>query len=73
VGDVFVLEPWRGRGLSRWLMEVISSHPDLQGFRRWILLTRDAHGLYRKFGFTPLASPDRWMEKHVPDAYAPGS
>jgi len=60
VGDVFVLEPWRGRGLSRWLMEVISSHPDLQGFRRWILLTRDAHGLYRKFGFTPLA-------------YAPGS
>ena len=73
VGDVFVLEPWRGRGLSRWLMEVISSHPDLQGFQRWILLTRDAHGLYRKFGFTPLASPDRWMEKHVPDAYAPGS
>jgi GNAT superfamily N-acetyltransferase len=73
VGDVFVLEPWRGRGLSRWLMEVITSHPDLQGFRRWILLTRDAHGLYRKFGFTPLASPDRWMEKHVPDAYAPRS
>jgi len=73
VGDVFVLEPWRGRGLSRWLMETIDGHPDLQGLRRWILLTRDAHGLYRKFGFTPLASPDRWMEKHVPDAYAPGS
>src|SRR5262249_48954394 len=52
VGDVFVLEAWRGRGLSRWLMEVISSHPELQGFRRWILLTRDAHGLYAKFGFT---------------------
>ena len=69
VGDVFVLEPWRGRGLSRWLMEVISSHPELQGFRRWILLTRDAHGLYRKFGFTPLASPDRWMEKWAPDVY----
>ena len=69
VGDVFVLEPWRGRGLSRWLMEVITSHPELQGFRRWILLTRDAHGLYEKFGFTPLASPDRWMEKWVPDAY----
>jgi len=69
VGDVFVLEPWRGRGLSRWLMEVIGSHPDLQGFRRWILLTRDAHGLYQKFGFTPLASPDRWMEKWAPDAY----
>ena len=69
VGDVFVREPWRGKGLSRWLMEVISAHPDLQGFRRWILLTRDAHGLYRKFGFTPLASPDRWMEKWLPDPY----
>jgi len=69
VGDVYVLEPWRGRGLSRWLMDVMMSHPDLQGFRRWILLTRDAHGLYRKFGFTPLASPDRWMEKWAPDIY----
>jgi GNAT superfamily N-acetyltransferase len=71
LGDVFVLEPWRGRGLSRWLMEVITAHPELQGFRRWILLTRDAHGLYRKFGFTPLAAPDRWMEKWTPDVYAP--
>ena len=69
VGDVFVREPWRGRGLSRWLMEVISTHPDLQGFRRWILLTRDAHGLYAKFGFTPLADPGRWMEKWLPDPY----
>src|SRR5262245_55065603 len=72
VGDVFVLEPWRRRGLSRWLMEVITAHPDLQGFRRWILLTRDAHGLYRKFGFTPLAAPDRWMEKWAPDPYGAG-
>jgi GNAT superfamily N-acetyltransferase len=69
VGDVFVLEAWRGRGLSRWLMEVMTSHPELQGFRRWILLTRDAHGLYEKFGFTPLGSPDRWMEKWAPDIY----
>jgi GNAT superfamily N-acetyltransferase len=69
VGDVFVLEPWRGRGLSRWLMEVISTHPELQGFRRWILLTRDAHGLFEKFGFTPLGSPDRWMEKWAADVY----
>ena len=69
VGDVYVLEPWRGRGLSRWLMEVMTSHPELQGFRRWILLTRDAHGLYGKFGFTPLAAPDRWMEKWAPDVY----
>ena len=69
VGDVYVLEPWRGRGLSRWLMEVMSTHPELQGFRRWILLTRDAHGLYEKFGFTPLADPKRWMEKWAPDVY----
>ncbi len=69
VGDVFVLEPWRGRGLSRWLMECILAHPELQGFRRWFLLTRDAHGLYERVGFTPLAAPDRWMERWVPDAY----
>jgi len=69
VGDVFVLEAWRGRGLSRWLMEVIGGHPDLQGFRRWILLTRDAHGLYKKFGFTPLADPTRWMERWAPAVY----
>jgi len=70
VGDVFVLEAWRGRGLSRWLMEVMTSHPELQGFRRWILLTRDAHGLYTKFGFTPLADPTRWMEKWAQDIYS---
>lgn len=69
VGDVFVLEAWRGKGLSRWLMEVMSEHPELQGFRRWILLTRDAHGLYEKFGFTPLRDATRWMERWAPDAY----
>ena len=68
LGDVFVLESHRGRGLSKWLMECIRSHPDLQGLRRWSLVTRDAHGLYRQFGFTPLASPDRWMEIHQPEA-----
>jgi GNAT superfamily N-acetyltransferase len=47
LGDVFVLEPWRGRGLSRWLMECMLAHPELQGFRRWFLLTRDAHGCTR--------------------------
>ncbi len=72
IGDVFVLEPWRGRGLSRWLMECMLAHPELQGFRRWFLLTSDAHGLYEKFGFTPLAAPDRWMEKHARDAYGVG-
>ncbi len=69
VGDVFVLEPHRGRGLSKWMMRAIVEHPDLQGFRRWCLLTRDAHGLYRQVGFTPLAAPDRWMERWFPDAY----
>jgi hypothetical protein len=74
LADVFVLESHRGHGLSTWLMECVGSHPDLQGFRRWILLTRDAHGIYERFGFTPLATPDRYMERHVPDVYrtAPG-
>ena len=69
LGDVFVLEPWRGRGLSQWLVQCVLEHPELQGFRRWFLLTRDAHGLYEKYGFTPLAAPDRWMEKHAKDPY----
>jgi GNAT superfamily N-acetyltransferase len=72
VGDVFVLEPHRGRGLSKWVMELIVSHPGLQGFRRWVLLTRDAHGLYRQFGFTAIAAPDRYMERWTPDAYTRG-
>jgi GNAT superfamily N-acetyltransferase len=69
LGDVFVLESHRGGGLSKWLMECITQHPALQNLRRWILLTRDAHGLYSKFGFTALKSPDRYMELHRPDVY----
>ena len=69
LGDVFILEPFRGRGLSKWLMEVIVGHPELQGLRRWVLLTRDAHGLYRKVGFTELSNPERYMEMHFPDVY----
>lgn len=69
VGDVFILEPWRGRGLSKFLMECVLAHPDLQGLRRWFLLTRDAHGLYGQFGFTPLRVPERWMERWSPDLY----
>jgi len=61
--DVFIHEDYRGRGLSKWLMETIQSHPDLQGLRRWLLATRDAHGLYQQFGWTPLSNPERWMEK----------
>lgn len=69
VGDVFVLEPFRGQGLSKWLMECMTGHPDLQGLRRWMLATRDAHGLYRQFGFTELAHPERWMHRWDPDIY----
>lgn len=69
LGDVYILEEFRGHGLSKWLMETISNHPDLQGFRRWILATKDAHKLYEKFGFHELTHPERWMEKPAPDAY----
>ena len=71
LGDVFVLEEFRGRGLARWLLEVIQAHPELQGFRRWVLLTRDAHELYRQAGWTGLAAPDRYMERWFKDAYRP--
>ncbi len=69
LGDVFILEPFRGQGLSKWLMEVIVTHPELQGFRRWILLTKDAHGLYKKVDFTEVKTPERYMERFFPDVY----
>ena len=70
LADVFVLPAHRGRGLSKWLMRVMLSHPDLQGLRRWMLATLDAHGLYKEFGFTPLAQPERFMQLHRPGVYA---
>jgi N-acetylglutamate synthase-like GNAT family acetyltransferase len=69
LADVFIDEKYRGNGLSKWLMEVILSHPELQGLRRMLLATRDAHGLYAQFGFIPLNKPDRWMQIHNPDVY----
>ena len=66
IADVFVLESERGQGLSKWMMEVILAHPDLQGFRRWVLATKDAHGLYKQFGFMELNRPERWMERPDP-------
>ena len=69
LADVFIIEEYRGLGLSKWLMEVIMSHPDLQGLRRIMLATRDAHELYKKFGFTQLNNVDRWMHIHYPDVY----
>jgi GNAT superfamily N-acetyltransferase len=73
IGDVFVLEEFRHRGLAHWLMRVVVEHPELQGLRRWSLATRDAHALYRSVGFTPLSAPERWMQRHDPDVYQRGS
>src|SRR6187200_3492376 len=69
LADVFIIEEYRDLGLSKWLMEVIMSYPDLQGLRRMMLATRDAHELYKKFGFTQLNHVDRWMHIHYPDVY----
>ena len=67
--DVYVLAPDRGKGLGKWLMECVMGHPDLQGLRRWMLATRDAHELYRQYGFTDLHDPSRFMELWDPDIY----
>ena len=69
LGDVFIIPEYRGQGLSKRLMETIMAHPDLQGLRRWILLTGDAHGLYRQFGWKPVADPDLYMELANPKVY----
>lgn len=66
IADVFVLDEYRGRGLGKWLMEVILAHPELQKFRRWVLATKDAHEIYRQFGFSELRRPERWMERPDP-------
>ena len=63
LADVYVLETHRGQGLSKWLMQTILTHPDLQGLRRFMLATRDAHGLYHQFGFQALEDPSKIMEK----------
>lgn len=67
LADVFVLEEYRGQGLGKWLIAVILAHPQLQGFRRWALATKDAHELYRSFGFNELMRPERWMERPDPN------
>ena len=69
LADVFVLPEHRGKGLSKWMMQVIMDLPDLQGLRRFLLTTRDAHGLYSQFGFTPYAQPERLMTRNDPDIY----
>jgi len=62
LADVYVLEAHRGQGLSKWLVQTILAHPELQGLRRFLLATADAHGLYAQFGFEPLAKPERMMQ-----------
>ena len=69
LADVYVLEAYRGRGVGKWMMETLVAHPDLQGLRRWSLMTKDAHGLYTQFGFRPLSHPERSMERTSPGVY----
>lgn len=73
LADVFVLTAHRGKGLSKWLMQTIHAHPELQTLRRWLLGTRDAHGLYEQFGWTRFTEEisSRFMQKHNPDVYRP--
>ncbi|MCM2680373.1 GNAT family N-acetyltransferase [Echinimonas agarilytica] len=70
LSDVFVLHEHRGQGLSKWLMRCIDSHPDLQGLRRFMLATQDAHGLYQQFGFETVADASTLMMRHQPNIYA---
>lgn len=66
LADVFIINGFRGVGLSKWLMQTILAHPDLQTLRRWVLATSDAHGLYKQFGFSSLAKPEVWMDIYTP-------
>ena len=69
IADVFILEPYRGKGLSKWLMHEIMNHPELQGFRGWMLGTKDAHSLYEQFGFKRLQHSERIMRLSLLDSY----
>jgi GNAT superfamily N-acetyltransferase len=69
LADVFIIPGERGQGLSKWLMQVIVDHPQLQGLRRFVLATKDAHTLYARFGFTAYANPGRLMCRNNPDVY----
>jgi GNAT superfamily N-acetyltransferase len=71
LADVFILPAHRGQGLSKALVATILEHPELQGLRRWMLVTADAQGLYQQFGFTPAPHPERYMEIHRPGMYEP--
>lgn len=62
LADVFILEPYRGQGLGKWLVKTILKHPELQGLKKWLLVTKDAHELYRQYGFQNLTRPERYMD-----------
>lgn len=70
LGDVFIIEAYRGQGLSKWLMDCVNNHPQLQNLRRWFLATSDAHALYQQYQFEPLAKPHIFMERHDPQVYS---
>lgn len=69
LADVFILPTHRGKALSKWLMSCLFAHPELQGLRRWMLATRDAHGLYAQYGFRTVETPERFMELYNPNVY----
>jgi GNAT superfamily N-acetyltransferase len=69
LADVFIKQEYRGQGLSKFLVRTILDYPELQGLRRWMLVTADAHGLYKQFGFGPMDDTSRLMQIHNPDAY----
>ena len=69
LADVFIDEAYSGKGLGKWLIQIIMQQPELRGLRRILLATRDAHDLYEQSGFTPLNNPERWMQVHQPDVY----
>ena len=69
LADIFIIEEYRGKGLSKWLMECILSNPELQSLRGWLLRTSDAHGLYEKFGFKVVAEPEKLMELRLKSVY----
>lgn len=64
--DVFIHEEYRTRGLGKWLIQTVMAHPELKDVRRWLLVTNDAHGLYRQFGFETIEDPERWMQNFKP-------
>jgi GNAT superfamily N-acetyltransferase len=69
LADVFILDEYRGMGLSKWLMQFITTNAEVRGLRRWMLATQDAHNLYTQFGFTPLDKPERVMQRRDIESY----